>query len=258
MTKFCYKEATEETLFIDLPGSGGLKIKGILRGSFDQPLAVIIHGRPGSGNELLQYLGARYLYELGFASLRLSMYDFSVNTRNLVDCTLDTHAQDFSTVIDYVHSRGTKQVFGIGHSYGGATILKSDAELDGAVLWDPTHFSYWQEHPEPDPNFPEEIVGDLVITMTGYGFITPLAAREYDHNLGDSSTWARGKGYPLEIISAGQGGMAHLGKRYIDFADEPKKHVIINDAHHQFEDSDKVMSQLFEETTNWLKGLVDD
>ncbi len=252
-----YRSVPEETLYINLPDTDGLKLKAILRGSFDQPLVVMVHGRPGEGNELLQYLGARYLYEQGFASLRLFMYDFSPDTRDLLDCTLDTHAADFTAVIEYIRDRGAKTVFGVGHSYGGLTILKSDAKLDGAVLWDPTHGSVWQDA-ELDLDFSEEVVGDMTIVRGGYGYIVPTAQREYDKRLGDTSAWAAHKGYPIEVISAGQGSMTHLGKRYVESADEPKRQVVIADAHHQFEDSDEVVIRLFQETASWLKGNMHD
>jgi hypothetical protein len=57
------------------------------------------------------------------------------------------------------------------------------------------------------------------------------------------------------IVSAGKGALAHLGRRYIDIAEEPKQHIVIENASHQFEDSDDVILQLFEETCNWLKNI---
>lgn len=254
MRGFCYQQMKEETLFINLPKTNGLRIKAILRGSFKQPLAVIMHGRPGTGNDLLPYLCAHYLYEQGIASLRLFMYDFEPGTRNLLDCTLETNVEDFDAVIAELRKRGVPEVYGIGHSYGGITILKSKAKLDSAVLWDPTHGSHWIEHQdEEDEEYPEKTVGDIVIGTGGYGYINSVKAEEYDKCMGDTTSWAAHKGYPLKIISAGKGEMTHLGKHYIEVADEPKQHIVIKDAHHQLEDSDEVILRLFQETTEWLK-----
>jgi len=254
MEQFCYEAADEQTLYFDLPNTDGLRIKGILRGSLDQPVAVIMHGRPGTGNELLPYLAARYLHERGIASIRLFMYDFEPKTRNLLDCTLQTFADDFDEVVRQLRDRAVPKLFAIGHSYGGITILKAQAKLDGAVLWDPTHGSYWLEHAnEKDENFPEITVGDLVIGTGGYGYISSAKAAEYDKQMGDTTGWAAHKGYPLMVISAGKGAMVHLGRKYVAAADEPKRHLIIEKAHHQLEDSDKVMLELFEETADWLQ-----
>lgn len=154
MGKLSYESIEEETLYFELPDTDGLKIKGILRGKFDKPLAVIMHGRPGAGNDLLPYLAARYLYEKGISSLRLFMYDFLPKTRNLLDCTLETHVADFDVVIAELRRRQAEKIFGVGHSFGGLTILRSDSKLNGAVLWDPTHGSVWAEQPASDENFP--------------------------------------------------------------------------------------------------------
>ena len=251
-----FRIVPEEVVYVDLPGTERLKIKGLLRGSYDQPLVVMMHGRGGQGNSLLEYRGARYLYEQGFASLRLFMYAGEHGTRNIGDCTLDTHVANFDIVIEYLRSKGVQKLLATGHSYGGQTILISQAKLDGAVLWDPSHGSYWAEHPEPEAEFPEVILGDYVIGTSGKGYIFPKKMDEYDRKSGDTTELAAHKGYPLEIISAGAGGLSHLGKRYIEAADEPKKHVVIEGAHHQFEDSDEVILQLFKETADWFKEIL--
>ncbi len=257
MSEICYRAVTEETLLIDLPSAGGLKIKGILRGEFTQPLIVMMHGRPGSGNELLQYLGARYLHEQGFASLRLFMYDFEPNTRNLLDCTLQTHADDFDAVIDYLRGQKVPKVFAVGHSYGGLTILRSKSKLDGAVLWDPTHGLVWHGDQSWKKDLLEEEYKKIIIMLSGYGCILPKAMREEDYAFGDNSSWATHKGYPLKLIAAGKGAMVDLGQKYIAAADESKQFIKIPDAHHQFEDSDEVVLRLFEETSGWFKEIID-
>lgn len=253
-----YRVMPEKTLFIDLPKTDGLRIKGILRGSLKQPLVVMMHGRPDSGNSLLQYLGARYLYERGVASLRLFMYDTKPKTRNLLDCTLQTHVGDFEIVVRYLQEHNVPKIFGVGHSYGGITILLSKVKLDGAVLWDPSHGSYWGEMrgKRYENEFPEKTVEDIVIGLSGKGYIFPKIMDEQDNKLGDTSKLAAHKGYPLKLIAAGKGAMADLGKRYIDAADEPKQFVEIAEAGHSFYDSDEVMLRLFEETTSWFEDIV--
>lgn len=252
-----YESLVEETIFIELPDTGRLKIKGLLRGTLDKPLVVMVHGRTGKANSLLEYLGARYLSAQGFATLRLAMYDSSPGTRNILDCTLETHVADFDTVIDYFRAQNVKTLFATGHSYGGATILKSRSKLDGAVLWDPTHGEYWTEHPDSDEDYPERVIDGMIIGLSGNGYVYPQAMDGYDRASGDTTAWVSHKGYPLEIISAGLGSMTHLGAKYIAAADGPKRHVVIEDAHHQFEDSDAVMLRLFEETTTWFKEILD-
>ncbi len=255
MTKFCYQAVEEQIIYIDLPDSEGLKIKGILRGKLANPLVVMMHGLPGTGNRLLQYLGARYLYEHGFNSLRLFMYDFDVRTRNLIDCTLQNYADDFDEVISYLRKKGVKRLFATGHSYGGLTILKSQANLDGAVLWDPSHGSFWSEHRDDKYNleYPTITAGDIVIGIGGYGYIVPKRLDKENHTMGDTSEWSARKGYPLKLIAAGKGAVSDLGQKYIDAANPPKEYKEITNAAHSFDDSDEIMLQLFDETVSWFE-----
>jgi esterase/lipase len=257
MDELRYRAVPEKTLFIDLPNTDGLKIKGILRGSLDMSLVVMVHGLPGEGNETLQFLGARYLYEQGFASLRLFLYDSEPHTRNLVDCTLETHVQDFDTVIEYLRAKNVPKIFAEGHSYGGITILRSQVQLDGAVLWDPTHGLVFRDPEvlEYYKNAAIEETETLKLYLDGYGYLEPKTITHEQEAMGDTTHLAAHKGYPLKIISAEKGVMTNFHERYIEAADEPKSHIVIKNAHHQFEDSDEVMLQLFKETADWLKEL---
>ena len=255
MKKYCFREQNEKTLYFNLPNTNGIKIKGILRGNLNQPLAIIMHGRPGSANELLLYLASHYLLEKGISSLRLFMYDFEPNTRNLIDCDLDTFVADFNEVVRQLRQRKVPKIFGIGHSYGGITVLKSKSRLDAAVLWDPTHGSYWVENKVIDSNFIEKRVGDLIIGISGFGYLSTVKLDNYDKNMGDTTNLAKEKGYPIMIISAKKGKMVHLGKKYFDVADKPKKHLIIN-ANHQLDDSDKAVLKLLSSTNDWLQRYI--
>jgi pimeloyl-ACP methyl ester carboxylesterase len=257
MKEMKYQAVKEEIIYFDLPNSDGLRIKGILRGKFVAPLAIMMHGRPSSSNALLQYLGARYLYEQGISTLRLSMYGFEAKTRNLMDCNLETHVEDFEAVVGEVRKQTVGPILAIGHSYGGLTILKSKAKLDGVVLWDPSHGLWWDENRDAlfTDEFPETTIDEFIIGTAGKGWVYPAKAKKYDEQLGDTSKLAA-KDYPLKIISAGKGALTDLGERYFKAANEPKSHVIVKDAGHGFEESDNVMLELFEETASWLSKIV--
>jgi hypothetical protein len=257
MAQFCYQAVPEKTLFIDLPGTKGLKIKSILRGSFDKPLVVMMHGRPGSGNDLLQYLGARYLHEQGFSTLRLFMYDYSPDTRNLIDCTLQTHVDDFEVVIAYLRQHHTPIIFAVGHSYGGLTILRSKERLHGVVLWDASHGLAWRDPTNPKLARERKVVGDIVIEVSGKGNIVSKSMYDEDRRMGDTSMFATDKGYPLKAIGGSVSVLAKYEKRYIDGADDPKEYIEVPRAGHNFNDSDTVMLQLFTETSNWFQGILD-
>lgn len=260
MEEMRYRLVPEETLWIDLPGSGGLKIRGVLRGSLDDPLVVMMHGRPGDEDSALMYVGAAYLHQQGFSVLRLAMYGYEPEARDLVDCTLDTHVTDFETVVRHLRGDGVRTVFAVGHSYGGLTILKSAAALDGAVLWDPSHGLAWQGEIAARwrGNDVTRRLDGLAIHLAGKGYVYSEEADRLDLELGDTTTSAAGKGYPLKVISADRniGILTGLGERYAAAADEPKAWVEIPGAGHNFAESDAIMVRLFDETASWFKAAA--
>lgn len=251
MDKFCYQKRTEQTIFIDLPG--GLRLKGVLRGSLDRPLVIMLHGLPGYGNELLQYLGSKYLSEQGFATFRAFLYAYDKRTRDLADCTVDIHAADLDVVVDYFREKGVEKIFAEGHSYGGLTILRSKSRLDGAVLWDPAHGLAFVDGDDYYSRI--EQAGPYKLYLDGDGYIEPEAITKEQAAFGDNSLDAKGKGYPIRIVSAGDGVMTEMHKKYLTVADQPSDQVVIDGAHHQFEDSDEVMWGLLEATREWLESL---
>ena len=253
MSEMRYRAVPEKTLFIDLPDSKGLKIKAILRGSFKNPLVILVHGRPGSGNDLLEYLGARYLYEQGFSSLRIFLYDEDPRSRNMFDCTLQTHANDLDTVIQYAKQQKTPKIFATGHSYGGPTILLAKEKFDSVVLWDPSHGSLWQEKAkELKQTLPEKELGDYIIGLIGPGWVFGKKMVDDETHWGDTTYWAARKTYPVKIINASEGVLAGYGKRYIEVASEPKEYLTIPGAGHMFDESDEITLRLFKETAEWF------
>jgi pimeloyl-ACP methyl ester carboxylesterase len=253
-----YQNKSEQSILVPL--RDGKMLHAILRGEINDhtPVVVMMHGRPGSANELLQYLGARFISERGFSTLRLSMYNFGAEYRSILDCTLKTHISDFEDVVQFLREKGVGQVFALGHSYGGITILGSKAVIDGAILWDPSHGLAWYDS-NPDfisEDYPEKTFGNIVVGTGGHGYILSKEQEEYDMSLGDTSDWAKNKHYPMKFILAGAGPLATLAQKYYDVASEPKYVVEIKDAHHQFEDSDAVVEKLFTETVDGLKSLL--
>jgi|GEM_PF-520413 len=259
---FCYSRCmisyqNRQETSLNIPLRDGKQLHAILRGEIEvnTPIVIMMHGRPGSANELLQYLGAHYIGEHNISTLRLSMYDFGTNYRSILDCTLDTHIQDFEDVVLYLRGMGVKKVFALGHSYGGITILGSKAKLDAAVLWDPSHGLAWHND-NPDfigSDFPEKTFENIVIGTAGNGYILSKEQSDRDSAIGDNTDWAENKGYPIKFILAKAGPLAKLAKKYYEVASEPKSMIEIENAHHQFEDSDEVTEKLFAETVEWLK-----
>jgi len=251
-----YHSVQEKDLVIDL--SDGKRIHGYLRGKLENVNGVIVmmHGLTGSPKSVLQYLGSRYLHEQGFSTLCLAMYDVGESYRTIFDCDINVHIRDFEEVVAHLQKSGVKKIFGVGHSYGGLTILGSKAKVSGAVLWDPTHGLAF-EHDNSD-KFPHVTYGPYRIDTSGKGYVYPEAIAKYNESLGDNSLWAEGKGYPIKFIAAGGGVLKDSIKKYLEIADEPKSYIEIEGASHDFTDTDAIITQLFVETAGWFHNLNDD
>jgi len=122
-----------------IPVGDGLHVNARLSGSAPKSVLLFIHGLGGSKDELLPYEIARH-FSPSWAVLRFDLYDWSRGTRDLIDCTLATHAADTEKVIAWARQQGFTNIFLIGHSYGGLTALMvGRQDVAGVVLLDPTH-----------------------------------------------------------------------------------------------------------------------
>jgi hypothetical protein len=222
----------EELVWLDLPKTNGLKLKCIKQGSLNKQVAIIVHGKPGRPNGLVNGETANYFVGRGISCFRLYMYGLDPHTRNLADCSLDTYTQDFKTAVAYIRTYKPQKLFAIGHSYGALAILNSEVPLDAAVLWEPTHGSFWTEYP-------------------GIKRDNTKPLNEFEA-MGDTTALAANKGYPLKIISAGKGKITEFHERYIAVADEPKAHSVIPKARHNLGDTLEVLDDLRQQTADWL------
>lgn len=256
MLKYSFTASSEKQIAIPIENSN-LHINGVLRGAWDQPLVILIHGLACDNRGLLPFLLARSLHEHGFATLRINMYDRADGTRDMVDCTMETHAEDFSRIVAYVRKQHSPQVFAVGHSYGGLTILSSDAELDGAVLLEPSHFKCSMELDESLDSKRKEITQKVVAYENGAGYIDPLPMvheRKFKATLTEE-TLAQ-KTYPLLFIAAENCALLPYIEKYHQVANQPKKLYIAKGASHDLTDTDEIMLNVFQQTLTWLKSSI--
>lgn len=256
-----YSAHPEEKVQIPIPGTD-LHINGMLRGEWNQPLVILMHGLPSSNRALLPFLGSKLLFEAGFATLRLNMYDHEPGTRDMVDCLLQTHADDFDTAVEYAKSKGVPQIMAAGHSYGGLTILRSKAELDGAVLWDPSSFKCSQEF---DENFragecPLKLEREGIIAyLGGHGYLDPIAMVEERVEFADTPPEDLAKKeFPVMFIAAGDGGLLPYVREYFAVANDPKELAIVDGASHTLDDTDEILFETFNKTISWFKKYRKD
>ena len=101
------------------------KAYGKFAGTKDKPLVIVVHGLPCTINEGIYERACEYFQQAGYATYRFGLYDWHKDARQLIDCTLTTHAKDLDTVVVHFRRKGFKKIYVAGHSFGGPTILLS-------------------------------------------------------------------------------------------------------------------------------------
>ncbi len=169
---------------------------------------IIIHGLAGNPHEYLHERAARFFVEEGYDVIRPYLYG-GENGRALVDCTLQTHAQDVKTVLDNIKGK-YKKLFLIGHSYGGPSIMIAQPENITAVsLWDPSFNlpALWEMSP------PQEVLG---LNVVRFGGVDHLLGQELieegrsRYNEAECLELSKSFSAPIQVIGADESDEAHL------------------------------------------------
>lgn len=228
---------------------------GRLHGGPDKPLFIMVHGLPGDTYDSFCVAATNWFAKHGYATFRFDLYGWRKDARQLVDCTLATHAADIDAVVRYFRKNGVKKICIAGHSFGGPSILLSrDQDFDAVALWDP---SYDVSFTKTKYGFPG---GTFVKALNGYFMrwganviIGKAMAKE-----ADSLAWGgltKNFGAPLKIFAAEKGVLVKGAKKYFASAHEPKELEIVKGATHYFDDADGMQERLFARTRKWFHGF---
>jgi pimeloyl-ACP methyl ester carboxylesterase len=259
MVQYIYMRAPdpERLLEIPIPGSN-LHINARMRGSFEQPLAIVLHGLGGSSEATLPLAAREYFAQQGYATLGIDLYSHSPNTRDLRDCTLRTHADDFDTIVAFARAQGASTIVAAGHSYGGLAILRSAAVIEGAALWDPSDFAFSASMDREADSTAYVTLPEAGVRLytTGAGYIVPLPmiAERIEHQH-DSPELVK-KDYPLLFVAAGKGSLKPYIEAYDAAANDPHTLHVIEDASHGLMDTPAISQNLLETTRAWFDQCV--
>lgn len=188
----------------------------------------------------------------GHASFRFNLYGPQKNARQLMECSLTTHADDLDTVVRFFRKKGVKKIFIVGHSFGGPVILASKKQdFDSVALWDPSYdlsFSRLGRGVRP-PLYIKEIDGYALQCGTNF-IISKHMLREVEQY--PWRTVSKEFSPPLKVFIAGAG-ILHKAKAYAKKAHSERDFAIIKNASHDF-DEPGTRTRLFEETCRWFKS----
>lgn len=240
----------ELPFLFDLPDAK--KLYGILQAVEDAeaPVVVFVHGLGGHMREKAIKFGAYAAVEAGYTALRVNLYDAEPDARKLVDCTVDTHVDDVTLVLEQIRSSGRKIAI-VGHSLGGLIVQRLNRDLfDVAVLWDPTDaeakdISHWSDaRLDPATNNYELLwTSDLVMTPA---FFDSWWRSTPDHH--DLEC-------PTLVIEAGESDLKAECERYAKAQSAPSELFVVEGADHNFS-SREATESLYVETVRWLKAHI--
>lgn len=139
-----HRLAYREEAFV-LPAADGAAIYGYLdqaaSAQRSERLVVCSHGLTGSPNEYHFKQAQRYFNAAGYDVVRFFYYTAEPGARRLKDTTLRIHANDLNAVCDHFRP-GYRQLFVIGHSYGGLTMLLARPDAAAYAFWDSAFVPY--------------------------------------------------------------------------------------------------------------------
>lgn len=213
-------------------------------------LVLFVHGLAGCDIWPTILLGSWYMRRHGLAYCRINLYDWRPGARTLRTSDFTTHARDTETVVRFLKRRGFHKVFGVGHSFGGLTLLRTDSsEFEAMSLWDVSSFISYP---------PKKWIRTDTTSGARYliGGSELLLSRRFERAMlefPNELELIAGVKCPLQICHA-EGKRAQLAassRRYFRHAQKPKELVAIPGAGHSFAE-EGVAELLFARTLRWF------
>ncbi len=227
-------------------------VYGRMQGALTRPLFIIVHGLPCSIYEGFYERATQWFAGQGFASYRFNLYDWHKDARQLIDCTLRTHADDIDAVVRYFRRKGAKKVYLAGHSFGGPSILLSTGQdFDACALWDPSYdiSVTKKKYGYPGGKYVTELDGYFMNWGTNV-VIGKNMAQEIDELPWNELTSQFH--VPLKIIAAEKGVLVRGAKQYFAQANQPKQLQIMKGATHYFDDTPNMQERVFKASKQWF------
>ena len=237
----------------DWPGKDGKRIYGLMSRSAvgdGSRLVLMAHGFTGHPDEFLMRFSRDRFLGAGYDVCRLAFYSWEPQARRLDNTTLALQADDLTRVF-YALSEGM-QVYLVGHSYGGTTVLLANLPALAQSLWD-CLFVPSRLWPHRLAMSFEPALGKYV-TEDGRRMLVNPAMRDegMGYDPGEMRRLAAAQRTPTQVIVAEAGGYADPDQDWSDALPPGRSsRVAIAGANHTFTNG-VVIDALCRATLEWF------
>lgn len=234
-----------------LEARDGTNIYGVLNSSDKNTKKAIflVHGLNRDMHEYAFKRAADYFSE-NYDVYRFNLYDGREKGRALIDCTLQTHADDLDDVLNH-YAGGYESVFLIGHSYGGPTvILANPRNITAVSLWDPSfdlkgvQSDFSKTYIEKEDCYSVNWGTSYLIGKEMYYCANKLdkdacikLAQEFQH--------------PVQVIHAGNGYYVNKDVSYHSYGNSQNIREVVSGTVHFFYEGNSC-DELLQKTRNWF------
>lgn len=238
-----------EKLLIDV--GKGKKMRVVADKVEGKTAVVIVHGLTSYIHEALYEDARRFFNKKGFSVFRPELYGWEEDTRDLKDCTLETHGRDLDNLITVLEKQGYKAIYMVGHSYGSPSVMCMSKPFTKAVMWDGTYVEMPRSFLGNMKNVPNM---GIFVDTSGTGLVLGRKMVDEANTLSALNGWVGNLGAPTKFIYAG-GGMLHQYRlkqqKSLQNAGIECATSLVGGADHNFTD-DKVKDKLFKASYNWF------
>jgi len=209
-------------------------------------IVIFVHGFLGNQNEHIFFNGAKFFNENGFDAFRYDLFSGNKNGRHFRDTKISIYGDDLNVVIKHFKKK-YKDIYVVGHSYGGTTLLFTDCTfVNSLVFWDASYIKKRRKEFPYNKKFKSFVMDWGFEAIVGKEFVDELK------NFPDCGKMISKIHVPVKFITAGKMGNEKAGKKYFARANNPKEIANIKPANHNF-DNFNDEKRLFLETLNWIK-----
>lgn len=241
----------EDEIILDAGDGKKIYVLRNLNGDGEGRRAVVLcHGLTGSPTQYMHMRARNHFLERGYDVYRIFFYGEPADARNLMECTLDIHAQDLNRLLAHLKPL-YQDIFIAGHSYGGLTILYAQPDVTAISFWDPAFVPSWHKSLEPVPGMGFE-------STRWSGTYHVFGDRLYEDALTVTAQTSGARAAritpPSQVVLAEPNLGKNLGKdrvRLFEALTCDKELVRIAEADHSFTVKDTV-EELLEATSAWF------